>query len=198
MHERIIGLYQDNAAAWDAQRGRDLHEKAWLERFASRVPRTDRVLDLGCGSGEPIARWLIEAGFAVTGVDSSPALIAMCRTRFKEQDWLAADMRELELPQHFGGLIAWHSLFHLSPDDQRAMFPRFAALLRRGGVLMFTSGPEAGEAIGKWQGEALYHASLAAEEYEALLKGNGFCVIEHRLRDPDCGESTLWLARKET
>ena len=40
------------------------------------------------------------------------------------------------------------------------MFPRFAAHAQPGAPLMFTSGSEAGEAIGEWQGEPLYHASL--------------------------------------
>ena len=62
LHERIAGLYEDNAAAWDAQRGRDLFERPWMERFAALVPAGGRILDLGCGMGEPIARFLIGLG----------------------------------------------------------------------------------------------------------------------------------------
>ena len=53
-----------------AQRGRDLHERSWLDRFAAMLPEGGTILDIGCGVGEPIARYLIERGFAVTGVDS--------------------------------------------------------------------------------------------------------------------------------
>ena len=50
MHERIVGLYEENAAAWDRQRGREpLHERAWLERFAALVPEGGDLLDIGCG-----------------------------------------------------------------------------------------------------------------------------------------------------
>ena len=158
MNERIVGLYEENAEAWDRQRGRDLHEIAWLERFAAGLPPGGRILDLGCGMGEPIARWLIDHGFNVTGIDSSSSLIALCRERFPAADWHVADMRGLELGEAFDGLIAWHSFFHLSPQDQRPMFERFAAHSKPGAILMFTSGPEAGESIGEWQGEPLYHA----------------------------------------
>jgi len=58
--ERIVGLYEDNAAAWDVQRGRDLFEQPWLERFRALLPDGGGVLDLGCGSGQPIARGFIE------------------------------------------------------------------------------------------------------------------------------------------
>lgn len=195
MHDRIVGLYEENAAAWDRLRGRDLHERPWLERFAARLPAGGRVLDVGCGMGEPIGRWLIEQGFELTGVDSSPSLIAMCRRRFPEAAWRVADMRSLALGERFDGLIAWHSLFHLQPDDQRPMFARFAAHLKPGGILMFNSGWGEGVRIGEWQGEPLYHASFDPGEYRRLLADNGFALLEHRLRDPDCGEATVWIAR---
>ncbi len=45
-------------------------------------------------------------------------------------------------------------------------------------VLMFSSGPAAGEAIGDMFGEALYHASLSQDEYRQLLKDYGFKVVK--------------------
>ena len=193
--KRIISLYEENAAAWDRLRGRDLHEHSWLERFASALPVNGSVLDVGCGAGEPLARWFIERGYAVTGVDSSPTLIAACRTRFPDREWIVADMRMLDLGRRFDGILAWHSFFHLSPDDQRPMFARFAAHAKPGGALMFTSGPEHGELLGMWQGEPLYHGSLAPAEYQALLHANAFEVTANAIVDPDCGHSTIWLAQ---
>ena len=194
--QRIIGLYEENAAAWDRQRGRDLHEAAWLERFASLLPAGASVLDLGCGMGEPIAGWLIGRGFRVTGVDSAPSLVAMAQKRFPDQEWIVADMRTLDLGRRFDGLIAWHSFFHLAPADQRPMFARFAGHGAPGAPLMFTSGTDHGEAIGEWLGEPLYHGSLDSAEYERLLAENGFAVVAHAVRDPDCGNSTIWLAAR--
>ena len=60
---------------------------------------------------------------------------------------------------------------------------------------MFTSGPAHGEAIGSYKGEPLYHASLDAAEYRALLNANGFEVVAHVVEDPDCGGHTVWLAQ---
>ena len=195
MPDRIIGLYQENALAWDRQRGRDLHELSWLERFADLLPAGGNIIDIGCGSGEPISRHLIERGFALTGVDSSDALIGLCRARFPDHEWIVDDMRRLDLGRRFDGLIGWHSVFHLAAADQRRMFPRFAAHAKPGAALMFTSGSEAGKTYGEWQGEPLHHASLDPEEYEALLVENGFELVERHLHDPECGEATVWLAR---
>jgi hypothetical protein len=106
-------------------------------------------------------------------------------------------MRTLSLGSTFDGLLAWDSFFHLSPDDQRAMFPVFRRHAAPGAALMFTSGPSHGEAIGSYHGEPLYHASLAAEEYRALLQNNGFRVEAHAVEDPHCGGHTIWLTRAD-
>lgn len=192
----IIGLYRRHAAAWAADRGEALGvERAWLDRFLALLPARARVLDLGCGSGAPIAAALIAAGHAVTGVDSAPEMIALCRARYCAGDWRVADMRALDLGQRFDGVLAWDSFFHLAHDDQRAMFPVFARHAAPGAGLMFTSGPTHGVAMGSYRGEPLFHASLAPEAYRALLATNGFAVVAQRAEDPACGGHTVWLAR---
>lgn len=194
--DNIIGLYDRNAALWDSARGKSLFEAAWLDRFLALVPAGGTILDIGCGSGEPIARHVVQCGYRVTGIDSSEALIALCRDRMPGHDWHIADMRRLSLGATFDGLIAWDSFFHLTVEDQRAMFPIFRAHAGAGAPLMFTSGPAHGEAMGEFGGEPLYHASLAPEEYRALLDANHFEVVDFRSEDPSCGGHTIWLARQ--
>jgi len=192
--DAIIDLYERHAEVYDRDRGRALQERAWLDQFLGHVPAGGTVLDLGCGMGEPIARYLIERGVGVVGVDASSSMIRLCRTRFPDFDWLVADMRELDLGRRFEGILAWDSFFHLEANDQRAMFPRFAAHAQRGAPLMFTSGPAEGEAIGTWCNEPLYHASLGPAEYERLLITNGFAIGAHIVQDAQCGDHTVWLA----
>jgi len=194
--DAIIPLYDRHAQAYDRLRGRSRFERSWLDTFAALLPAGGSVLDIGCGMGEPIARYLIERGFAVSGIDSSPQLISLCRERFPLQIWAVADMRSLSLGRTFDGLIAWDSFFHLTPDDQRRMFAVFRDHAASGAALMFTSGPAQGEAIGEFEGEPLYHASLDPEEYRALLDALGFRVVRHVADDPACNGHTVWLAQR--
>jgi SAM-dependent methyltransferase len=193
--ERIVDLYERHARTFDRERGRSLFERGWLDRFRTVAGAEAAILDVGCGSGEPIARYLIAAGHNVTGIDSAEAMIAICRKRFPEQSWIVADMRDLALGRRFGGVLAWDSFFHLTQADQRAMFAIFAAHAAEGCALMFTSGPRAGEAIGSYQGEALYHASLDPDEYRELLRAHRFDVVDHIAEDAACEGHTVWLAR---
>jgi SAM-dependent methyltransferase len=194
--DNIVLLYERNAVAFDELRGRNLFEKPWLDRFTALVPPRGDILDLGCGGAEPIAASLIGGGFRVTGVDASETLIGLCRRRFPDRSWFVADMRRFDLPAKYNGILAWHSFFHLSQDDQRTMFPRFAALAAPGAALMFTSGHFDGVAMGEFAGEPLYHASLSYQEYTALLSENGFAVVAQMSQDPQCGGATVWLAKR--
>jgi SAM-dependent methyltransferase len=194
--EGIVGLYRRHAGAWAAARGTELSERAWIDRFAALLDASATVLDIGCGSGEPIAVSLVGRGHHVVGIDSSPEMIGLFRANLPDEVAEVADMRSLRLDRAFGGLIAWDSFFHLAPDQQRLMFPVFRDHALAGAPLLFTSGPAYGEAIGTLEGEPLYHASLGPDEYRLLLGENGFDVAGHIVEDPDCGARTVWLARR--
>lgn len=196
--ERIVELYERHAYAWDEQRGRPraLMEKSWLDRFTALVPAGGAILDIGCGSGKPIAAYLIGQGFAVTGIDSSSTMIDMCSDRFPGHQWLVADMRTLALGTRFDGIVAWDSFFHLTPDEQPLMLPVFRAHAAPVAPLLFTSGPRHGDAIGSFEGEPLYHGSLDSGEYRALLQANGFDIVEYVVEDPACGGHTVWLVER--
>ena len=60
-----------------------------------------------------------------------------------------AGMRSLSPGSRFGGLIAWDSLFHLAPHEQRLMFPVFRGHALPDTPLLFTSGPARAEATGQ-------------------------------------------------
>ncbi len=188
-------LYDAFAERFDADRSRILFERGYLSEIVGRLGRGATILDLGCGTGEPIARFFIESGLVLTGVDAAPSMIRLCRSRFPQACWIEADMRSLELGARFDAIIAWDSFFHLTRDEQRPMFDVFARHIQPNGLLLFTSGPKTGEAIGDLYGQPLFHASLDEAEYRRLLQGAGFEVLCYSPEEPDCGGHTVWLAQ---
>ncbi len=110
----------------------------------------------------------------MTGLDASPRLIAHAARTLPEGHWAVGDMRDLDLGRTFDGLLVWHSLFHLTPEDQRRALDRILAHAAPSASLMMTVPVEAAVQIGEWRGEALYHASLGGPVYEAILADAGF------------------------
>jgi len=197
--EKVVGIYQRHAFEWDRDRNiNPWNDRHWHERFVACLPKGATVLDLGCGSGRPVASFLDQSAMRIIGVDASPEMIALCRTRLPGHEWIVGDMRSLALNRKFQGILGWDSYFFLTPEDQGRMFEVFGAHAADGAMLMFNTGPMRGEAVGEYRGEPLYHASLAADEYRTLLADCGFELINHVVEDRRAGGRTVWLARRRT
>jgi cyclopropane fatty-acyl-phospholipid synthase-like methyltransferase len=122
-------------------------------------------------------------------------MLNLARSRCAKTKFILADMRTINLGEKFDCIIAWHSFFHLSPEDQRKMFKIFESHLKPNGILLFTTGPDAGEVWSNNGGESLYHASLSSVEYMQFLEKFGFEVLLHKIEDPQCKCATVWLTR---
>ncbi len=189
-------IYERHAAAFDEHRTRVLVESPWLDRFLAISEPDGAILDVGCGAGEPIARYLVEAGRAVHGVDFARAMLDISRRRFPQHRWTHADMRSLDLAETFGGVVAWDSFFHLTADEQRQCLPRLARHVAPGGGLLFTCGPQEGEVVGTVEGDAVYHASLSPSEYASILDAQGLSIEAFVPEDPTCDFHTVCLAAR--
>ncbi|MGW7469931.1 class I SAM-dependent DNA methyltransferase [Streptomyces xantholiticus] len=64
----------------------------WLIRS---LPAGSRVIDLGCGTGEPTARRLADAGFEVVGVDLSSGMVKLAREKVPEATFHQLDLADL-------------------------------------------------------------------------------------------------------
>jgi SAM-dependent methyltransferase len=103
---------------------------------------TGPVLELGCGTGR-VALTLAAAGFEVTAVDTSPALLGALRARAAadglDLDTVIADARELSLDRSFALVAAPMQLAHLmgGPTGRERLLRRAAEhLAPRGAVAL--------------------------------------------------------------
>lgn len=89
---------------------------AWL---SGALPSGSHVLDLGCGTGLPTARQLVDEGHRVTAVDLSPAMLRLCRENVPEADCRRVDIADLDLSGlgPFDGIVAFFSLLMLPREE---------------------------------------------------------------------------------
>lgn len=193
--KNVYETYEKIVEWFDSTRNRTLFEKKHLDLIISFLKKGDDVLDLGCGTGEPIARYFIENGFNIIGVDGSLGMIDLAKKSFPKHQFIVQDMRDINFSKKFKAILAWDSFFHLPQNDQRLMFKIFDRHILDGGILAFTSGTYHGEVWNENGGENLYHASLSLDEYKALLQKHGFTIIKHLVDDPDCSR-TVWITKK--
>lgn len=96
-----------------------------------------RVLDLGCGAGRH-SLYLQNKGFDVTGIDSSPLAIEVCRSRGLRKA-LVADMGHLDFePSSFDTIILMGNGFGLigSEAKGRRLLKHWYPLLSKGGTII--------------------------------------------------------------
>lgn len=193
--ENVYKVYNKIATWFSENRYDGLMERNYLNDLIAQLPTNATILDLGCGTGNPILKYLISKKLNVVGVDASSEMLKIAKTNFPAVEFILQDMRLLHLNKKFDAIIAWHSFFHLPASDQPDMFQRFEEHLNPNGILLFTSGTEHGEAWGMNGGENLFHASLDTKEYENLLKKHHFEILKHKIKDPECGNDTVWMAK---
>jgi len=193
--QNVFEVYNKIGDWFAENRPQGLIEKYYLDKVIELIPARGNILDVGCGTGIPIMNYFLDNDFTVTGLDASEKMLNIAKSNFPEADLVLSDMRKLNLSKKYDALIAWHSFFHLPAADQPDMFVKFGEHLNPGGILLFTSGSENGEAWGVNGGENLFHASLDTEEYEKLLKKHHFKILIHKINDPGCGNATVWLVQ---
>ena len=115
-------------------------EKKYVDLLIDYLFPHATILDVGCGTGYPIASYLIEHGFQVTGVDGSQELLKIAETKTPMMKRILGDVRTVILKDKFDAIIEWWCLFHVPPDEHPLMIKRFSEWLKPNGVIEFTTG----------------------------------------------------------
>lgn len=107
-----------------------------------------RVLDVGCGTGTQLARY-VEAGCRVSGVDASPAMLARARARLgTDADLREGDATELPWPDASFDVVVCSLVLHELPAQTRgAVVREVSRVLAPGGrfvVVELAGGPVRG------------------------------------------------------
>ncbi len=149
---------------------RSLIGRALVRNWArDHLPKASRVIDVGCGSGVPITKALIDEGFDVFAIDAAPNLIAAFRDRFPKVPSVCEPAQESEFfGLSFDAAVSIGLMFLLSAEDQKKLIDRVARALRPGGRFLFTAPRERCE----WQDvlTGRQSISLGEDEYVRLLR----------------------------
>ena len=109
----------------------------YLQHLVTRIPAGSSVLDLGCGTGALTVE-LAAAGFEVTGVDISPAMLARIRAPRPGERMRLMQGDVFNLPfedAQFAGIVTRWVIPHFR--NWIDIVRQAARVLRPGGVLVF-------------------------------------------------------------
>jgi SAM-dependent methyltransferase len=176
----------------------------WREELFARLPVGARVLELGCGRGEPDTRLLAER-FDVTAVDISSLQVQSAKAAVPGVAFVCADFTELELPAgSFDGVASFYVFNNVPRDRLAGLLQSIHAWLVPGGLLLAAFGTSDTEAwTGEWLGAPMFFSSFPPETNSRLVREAGFEAIRDEVvtivePEPD-GEGTFqWVLARST
>ena len=180
MTDRSNG-YEGVAAEFLAGRGRAPSTAigtSAVRGWACTLPPGATIIDLGCGSGVPITKVLVEEGLNVYAGDASPSLVQAFRNNLPEVPVACEAVEDsLFFERMFDGVVAWGLIFLLPAEEQRRLIQRVATILVSGGRLLFTSCAGTEPLVWNDAMTGLESRSLGGEEYRRELSSAGLSLI---------------------
>jgi SAM-dependent methyltransferase len=176
---------------WRGTRDHDVKQNitALLQWIEGKPPFT--ILDFGCGPGRDL-KMFSDLGHVAVGLEGAPHFAVMARTHSDCVVW-QQDFLKLDLPDnHFDGVYANASLFHVPSQELPRVLLELHASLKPGGVL-FSSNPRGHNEEG-WSGGryVVYHD---LDTWRGYVLAAGFSELDHYYRPGGLPrEKQPWLA----
>jgi len=149
------------------------------------------VIDIGCGTGNHAIR-LSKMGYQVTGVDVSPTMLKIAKTKDRKAKirFIQGDMKKLEKVilknQKFDAAICLGQVFsHLLTDkNMKTFFKGLRKILKQNGLFVF-SARNAKKINEKYLGKLLLDHVLSEEKLQLVILG-------HNTRDSQNPNIIMW------
>ena len=138
MEKKDIAAFFDNCAGWwdaDMIRNEDIITK--ILDNAGILPGVS-VLDVACGTGVLFPDYLDRQVASLTGIDISPEMVKVARSKFPAITVLCGDVEEVEFAEKFDAIMVYNAFPHF-PEPGR-LIEVLAGLVKPGGRLSIAHG----------------------------------------------------------
>ena len=147
-----------------------------VKHWSRHLRPAGTVVDIGCGTGVPISKALVDEGFDVYGIDPSPTLLAAFRKNIPgaKVGCEAAEVSRF-FNRRFDGAVAIGLMFLLPEDSQRAVIERVGRALCSDGHFLFSAPRQ----VCQWNDTLTGRKSLSLgeERYRQLLSDAGCRLV---------------------
>jgi len=170
----------------DARSGEDTRA---LDPLMARLADDAPVLDLGCGTGVPIARALAER-FGVTGVDLSAGQLALARRQVPGATFIQADMANVSFDEaSFDAVVSFYAIFHLPREEHAPLLARIHRWLKPGGYLLVSLAMTDDAAYTEdFFGTEMYWSHYGVDANRRMVEDAGFAILRDAVMSHGYGD----------
>jgi ubiquinone/menaquinone biosynthesis C-methylase UbiE len=128
-------FYDSMGADYERAFGHDAGLHNFIKKALTFFPPSSKVLDVGCGTGTPVASTVAAHGHRVIGIDIAQAMVDLSRQAVPGGEFEVADMTEYVPKEKVDVVLHSLSLFLLSRKEMEVMSKKWAEWLLPNGVL---------------------------------------------------------------
>ena len=171
--------YNKIAHEWGAARNKFFgREREYLDAVLTTVPAGSTILDMGCGTGYPMAEYITAQGHHVLGVDQSEEILAIAKKNLPNEKWVLSTMEAYEPREDYQGALLWDSLFFIPRAQHEPIVRKVVRALPSGGRFMLTVGGSSHPAFTDFMyGQEFHYDSNTPEETEQFIQQLGCSLV---------------------
>jgi len=178
---------------------RDLFKShRYLDQLHDLLKPHSTILDLGCGAGIPIDRYLVNKGHEVIGIDISAKQIELARRNVPRASYAVRDMSYLREGEYqIDAVVSFYAIFHTPRTTHQELFKCINSFLSSGGLVLVTMGSAAWEGIeDDFHGAMMYWSHYGSEQNREIIERAGFKVLLDEIDTSGGERHQIFLARK--
>jgi SAM-dependent methyltransferase len=172
-------LFDAIGAGYEEAFGRPPVVDKAVRQLLGWLPSRARVLDIGSGTGRPVAQDLTEAGCRVTGLDMSAVMVELARVQVPAATFLQVDVREwTSPPESWDAVCAFFPFLQMSRAETESVLADIAGWLVPGGYLSMVTVPlDAEDVPVDFLGHPVHITSFAPDDLVSRVESAGLEVI---------------------
>lgn len=168
-YDKMLEKYQAHRSS--------LSTNKYISRFNEKIPKQAAILDIGCGSGDPVDKELIRLGHLVTGLDISKKQIEKARKNCPRGSFKVQNLLDLRSDEYqVDAATSFYALFHVPRDQHLRLLTTIATFLPRNGWFLLTMGDRDFEGFHELCGERVWSSHFGPQTNKKLLQKAGFKI----------------------
>jgi 2-polyprenyl-3-methyl-5-hydroxy-6-metoxy-1,4-benzoquinol methylase len=178
---------------------RDLFKSnKYLEKLSSLLVPHSTILDIGCGAGIPIDKFLLDHGYKVTGIDISEKQIELAKKNLPDGEFKVEDMSELKAKEcSVDAVVSFYAIFHTPRETHGSILKVINSFLKSGGLILITMGSSEWEGTesGFFGGE-MFWSHYGSAQNRKLVEEAGFEILLDEIQESGREKHQIILAKK--
>ena len=175
--------YDALADKYEDYYGNNLVQIELVNWLINKLPKNSHVLDVGCGTGIPVAKMLSDNGFKVTGIDNSSEMIKRARNNVPTGEFLEMNVKRLRLNKHFQAITAFFTLLHVQKELFPKILRKLVGLLEDEGYFIISMIDGDFDEENMFLGKKMHYTAYKKDDLKKLLLDAGLKIIFEKTQE---------------